>query len=295
MDWEAICVDDGSTDGSGAILDEYAAQDKRFRVIHQKNAGVSAARNMGIDSANGKYICFIDGDDYVGRGWLKDFQEVSTDSDLVLGGVERGGAPLIKYSGCKASQKITGIRVAEYKLMEKTFACARCYKTDLIKSKGVRFPYAIPFSEDAVFNMKFLLVATTFSLATGCNYHYRTVAGSASRTTHPYEVYVQVARQLKLLICGIDDRFGLPDKCFKQSMWRSYVGHLRLALISAYANLKRRAVRIALIKLIQHESKEIAQSNQMWGVLRRCWLVLYANLPPCILELIIRLSPCRLG
>lgn len=62
-DWEAICVDDGSTDGSGAILDEYAARDQRFRVIHQKNAGVGAARNAGLEIAKGEWICFADGDD----------------------------------------------------------------------------------------------------------------------------------------------------------------------------------------------------------------------------------------
>ena len=62
-DWEAICVDDGSTDGSGTIIDEYAARDKRFKVIHQKNAGVSAARNVGLDNANGEWFLFLDGDD----------------------------------------------------------------------------------------------------------------------------------------------------------------------------------------------------------------------------------------
>lgn len=62
-DWEAICVDDGSTDGSGAILDEYASRDQRIKVIHQKNAGVSTARNNGLDNANGKWIWFVDADD----------------------------------------------------------------------------------------------------------------------------------------------------------------------------------------------------------------------------------------
>lgn len=62
-DWEAICVDDGSTDGSGAILDEYAEKDARFRVIHQKNAGVSAARNVALDCARGEWIGFLDADD----------------------------------------------------------------------------------------------------------------------------------------------------------------------------------------------------------------------------------------
>ena len=61
--WEVICVDDGSTDGSGAILDEYTAKDVRFKVIHQKNEGVSAARNKALDMAMGEWFLFLDGDD----------------------------------------------------------------------------------------------------------------------------------------------------------------------------------------------------------------------------------------
>ena len=64
-DFELICVDDGSTDSSSAILAEYAARDGRVRVITQANAGLSAARNAGLDMATGEYICFVDSDDWI--------------------------------------------------------------------------------------------------------------------------------------------------------------------------------------------------------------------------------------
>ena len=62
-DWEAILVDDGSTDSSGAICDEYAAADSRFRVRHGRNVGVSAARNTALDIARGEWLTVIDADD----------------------------------------------------------------------------------------------------------------------------------------------------------------------------------------------------------------------------------------
>lgn len=72
-DWECLCVDDGATDGSGAILDEYAKRDARFRVFHQRNGGVSAARNRALGLVRGEFVCFVDGDDVPYPWWLKVF------------------------------------------------------------------------------------------------------------------------------------------------------------------------------------------------------------------------------
>lgn len=68
---EVLLIDDGSTDGSGAVCDGYAARDPRVRVIHQQNQGVSAARNAGLDAATGAYIAFVDADDYVALDYLE--------------------------------------------------------------------------------------------------------------------------------------------------------------------------------------------------------------------------------
>ncbi len=85
--WEAILIDDGSPDQCPQICDEYAAKDSRFRVIHQANAGVAAARNAGLDAAQGEWIWFVDSDDVVDMrpvgemmAWLKEHQE----TDLVM-------------------------------------------------------------------------------------------------------------------------------------------------------------------------------------------------------------------
>lgn len=78
QDWECVCVDDGSSDGGGSILDEYAAKDPRFRVTHQPNGGEGAARNTGLSVAQGEWIVFLDGDDHLSSDALRRIGEVIT-------------------------------------------------------------------------------------------------------------------------------------------------------------------------------------------------------------------------
>ncbi len=84
-DFELILVDDGSPDRCGSICDEYATRDTRVKVIHKKNGGVSEARNVGLDCAKGKYISFIDPDDWVEKDLLQETLDFSrkTGTDIV--------------------------------------------------------------------------------------------------------------------------------------------------------------------------------------------------------------------
>ena len=85
-DFEVLLVDDGSTDGSGAICDAMAAHDARFRVIHQVNSGVSAARNHGMQLAEGSFLTFLDADDEIPADYLKVLSDVQrqTNADVVV-------------------------------------------------------------------------------------------------------------------------------------------------------------------------------------------------------------------
>jgi glycosyltransferase involved in cell wall biosynthesis len=99
-DYEIIAVDDGSTDDSGRIADEYAlAHPQRIRVIHQQNGGVGAARNTGLKNAKGEYLLFVDSDDTMDAGMLEHLfaQAQRFDADMVICGyrfVEENGAVL---------------------------------------------------------------------------------------------------------------------------------------------------------------------------------------------------------
>lgn len=87
-DLEFILVDDGSTDGSGKICDEYSAKDLRFKVIHQKNGGLAAARQTGLDAANGDYIIVCDSDDWPEPEMYEKLylKAKETDADIVICG-----------------------------------------------------------------------------------------------------------------------------------------------------------------------------------------------------------------
>ncbi len=99
-DWEAICVNDGSRDGSGSILDRYAAEDGRFRVIHKPNEGVSAARNLALETASGKYIAFVDSDDFLHPQCL----------GICVGLMEENGSDLAAFTYSRPYRTKTMIR-----------------------------------------------------------------------------------------------------------------------------------------------------------------------------------------
>ena len=82
--WELLLVDDGSTDRSGSICDSYAAMDSRIRVIHQENAGISAARNAGLAAAAGKYIGFVDSDDWIAPEMFQRLLTIAGETDCPL-------------------------------------------------------------------------------------------------------------------------------------------------------------------------------------------------------------------
>lgn len=98
---EIILVDDGSPDGCGAICDDYAKKDKRITVIHQKNGGLSAARNAGIDKSTGDYLAFIDSDDYVSADYIEFMYSLLTENGADISAC---GAMEVYQSGKSAVQ-----------------------------------------------------------------------------------------------------------------------------------------------------------------------------------------------
>ena len=86
---EILLVDDGSTDGTGALCDELAAKDARIRVFHQQNGGSSSARNLGLDHASGEYIGFVDSDDYIDKNMYRNLYDAIVTYDVRVAQIGR--------------------------------------------------------------------------------------------------------------------------------------------------------------------------------------------------------------
>ena len=230
-DWEAICVDDGSTDGSGAILDEYAAKDSRFKVIHQSNTGVSAARNAALDVAKGEWICFLDADDLWHERFLEVFlagmREYPNDVCFRSGFCcfdDETQKPMFAVGQCKFERIDISEAIAMRDFFDYYFFCY-AYRRELFE--GIRFPHYIRGEDRCVLNKLQLqridaIVATEDAL-----YGYRQRQGSAMNSVPSAQV-LRDEMDHRLDIMGMIDASGKKvdyagnqwlEKYFTRSMY----------------------------------------------------------------------------
>lgn len=158
---QIVIVNDGSTDGTGAIIDEYASKNPDILPVYQENSGVSAARNNGIEHAEGKYILFLDSDDLLSENALELMYNAleETNSDLAICRVESFGIGGSQYNPIvDALTKEKNIDCCDKRLLWNFLVSNKCYRAELLKSSGVRFP-AMRYSEDGAFFMQFIHTA----------------------------------------------------------------------------------------------------------------------------------------
>lgn len=180
---EVICVDDGSTDGSAAILAEYAEKDSRVRVLRQENKGAGAARNLGIDAARGEYAAFIDADDWVEKSYCSELVQCADEhsSDIVVCRAQRfddaTGKPLPSDWMLK-EQYIPGKAFTPEDIKKFIFQFTygqvwdKLFRRDFINANGIRFP-GIRAAEDTSFAYISLLSAKRIAVQPSVLIHYR--------------------------------------------------------------------------------------------------------------------------
>ncbi len=186
---EVILVDDGSTDGCGTICDEYLA-DPRVSVVHQQNAGGAGARNVGLSKAKGKYIGFVDADDYIDQNMYFDMTSVADhfDIDIVLGnycivngGKVRANAPYLPENRVIGSDEIKCF------LCEKDnswlwFSWKCIFKRDLIERGKIKFQEDT-LGEDTIFNLMSFVIAKNMFFINRPYYYYVQTPNSQIRVS----------------------------------------------------------------------------------------------------------------
>lgn len=185
---EIILIDDGSTDNSPKICDKLAKLDNRINVIHKKNSGVSNSRNYGISIANGKYIMFVDSDDWLESKCITELLESIKKYNTKL--VQ--GASVINDNKRKSIKKmhieedINELKKAilNYKY-DKKYVNLRCvwgklFVTSIIKENNLKFNEEIYLLEDGIFVYEYLKLIDNVVFIPVVTYHYRQVSTSLS-------------------------------------------------------------------------------------------------------------------
>lgn len=182
-DFEVLLVNDGSTDGSANILEEYAAKDSRFRVYSKINTGVSDTRNFGLDHATGKYIQFMDADDWLPKDSMSALVRTMEEKncDLVIGDFYRVVGESVARKGNIISDDVLSIRdFAEY-FMESPAdyyygaLWNKLYRASVIRQHHLRFDAELQWCEDFVFNLDYLVYSeTVYALRIPVYYYVKT-------------------------------------------------------------------------------------------------------------------------
>lgn len=246
--WELVLVDDGSPDNSGTICDEYAIKDSRIRVIHQENAGASTARNIGINAAQGDYICFIDADDYVSPEYLSSmYEEMGNEVDLIFQGITH-------LQGDKQTQLIfNGKKVYsldascnffdEYNLFRFCGSYCKLFRREIIEKYYIRYSKRIICAEDYDFLLRYLVYCNKMKVLSCCNYFYISYPGSVSTRIYSFAKEYSGLCQIANSMAEFAKKVSTPGLIKQQRYLVTY--YIQRVIFSNYRNDYTRRERLA--------------------------------------------------
>ena len=229
-DFEVLLIDDGSKDGSGEICDEYAEKDKRIRVWHQENQGVSGARNVGLKNAQGEWIYFPDADDIVmSDAYSMMLAIAGEETDYVMCGYEvydeKGQCT---YAISIRQQKNIDRDAALMEMFTSTdyryqgYLWNKLFKASIIKENNLSFVRGIKFNEDRLFNVSYLCQIkgkVTYTTTPVYKYIERSTSAMASLTQRynpdfitDLDAFVKMRRELSKTSVGKNIMRAHADK-----------------------------------------------------------------------------------
>ena len=226
---EIVLVDDGSTDKTLKICNEYAKKDKRVKVIHQKNSGVSEARNNGINKSTGEYITFVDSDDFIAKDFISYYVELinKTNADIALSRMPvkyRTGESKQVLNNEEKIEVITGKECALEMLYYKIFIASwnKLFKRKLLVDNNILFNKNIHFGEGFNYSVDAFLKANKVCITSLNKYYYRVDNESSVMTKFSLNQITGSIGAQKHLQEKYDNIDAEISKALKYANWHTY-------------------------------------------------------------------------
>lgn len=273
---EVILVNDGSTDSCGAICDQYVQKDKRIKVVHKENGGVSSARNEGIKIATGKYIVFIDPDDQISKNYFSKFLSIAEENnaDAVISGyktVPTNNIITPKFGLNKVMQGKEFVLSSSniHSNNDLCFSWRYFYSLRLIKEKNFRFNEEVSIGEDVIFNLQFLLESKRVYAISDPLYYY-TVNNTDSAMSVPYKPNLESSLILQYKARKeLSEKYGLHNyQHYKKDMAYYYINNMYRMMINNLKNNHETDLYNTVKRIINYEM--ITNSLKEIGLLYKC-------------------------
>ena len=282
-DIEVILVDDGSTDGSGEICDEYAEKDARLRVIHKTNGGVGAARNAALSIIRGGYVVFVDADDYLLPEHLATLHAamMRSGADIVISqwhNLVGGQLVPCRMQGVDDVPDTVNIDAAKalFAIGRMPVIWTSIFRAAIVKHHELRFKEGIRLCEDVIFFLDYFFFCKSMLVTDGRGYVHRVMPGTLTGSASPYEVKM---RENRLLIAArerIIEKYSLPRTPFIREMCSPNVLNV---LASLYADRsissRERLVRLRQLANEYPDAIEVRWRRHKRDFPHERWLIFF--------------------
>lgn len=234
-DWEFIIVDDGTPDDSGKICDDYAAKDARIHVVHKENGGAPSARNVAIDLSKGKYLYFMDSDDWAEPEMLDDMVNLAekNNSQLVVAGfyIDTYYSDTEKYTQTQAVEDMTfrsqrEFRENAYRLFDENLLYTpwnKLYLSQYIRGHKLYFPKT--FWDDFPFNLSVVRDVERVCVTSKCYYHFIRKRAESETAQYRSDMYQKREDEHQWML-DLYQYWDVHDKASREFLARRYIERL---------------------------------------------------------------------